>query len=124
MDADEKNRDYDPHGPCGPNAFWKISNLDDKSDERSVGQTDFLSLVDNVDDIHVDGQDWTSEDDDEDDDWGVDDPDEEGASEMELEVEILEMDSETEMDTDGETTGGDGGEGSDVDAEVWHGFAE
>jgi hypothetical protein len=88
-----------------------------------VGQTDFLSLVDSVDEVHVDGQDWTSEDDEEDDDWGLD-PDDEGASEMELDIEVnLEVDMDTE--TDGETEGEvETGLGSDSDGEIFEGFGE
>jgi len=40
------NRDYDPHGPCGPTAFWKISDREPRSDDHQVELNDFLPLVD------------------------------------------------------------------------------
>ena len=40
------NRDYDPSGPCGPTAFWKISDREPKSDDQQVLLNDFLPIVD------------------------------------------------------------------------------
>jgi hypothetical protein len=39
-------RDYDPHGPCGPTAFWKISDREPRSDDHQVELNDFLPIVD------------------------------------------------------------------------------
>lgn len=28
-------RDHDPQGPCGPTAFWKISDREDSGDDKA-----------------------------------------------------------------------------------------
>ena len=33
--ADALCRDHDPQGPCGPTAFWKISDREDKGDDKA-----------------------------------------------------------------------------------------
>jgi hypothetical protein len=40
------DKDYDPHGPCGPTAFWKISDRDSKDEDGHVLYSDFLPLLD------------------------------------------------------------------------------
>ncbi|EON97395.1 putative f-box domain-containing protein [Phaeoacremonium minimum UCRPA7] len=40
------DKDYDPSGPCGPTAFWKISDREPKSDDQQVLLNDFLPIVD------------------------------------------------------------------------------
>lgn len=36
------DRDYDPHGPCGPTAFWKVSDRGPDNDENRILLQDFL----------------------------------------------------------------------------------
>ncbi len=43
-------RDFDPNGPCGPTAFWKISDHKSQSNDLQVLRDDFLSIVDGGDD--------------------------------------------------------------------------
>ncbi|KAK0718149.1 hypothetical protein B0T26DRAFT_777698 [Lasiosphaeria miniovina] len=38
------DKDLDPHGPCGPTAFWKISDLEPNSDDQQVLLHDFLPI--------------------------------------------------------------------------------
>ncbi|KAK0643642.1 hypothetical protein B0T16DRAFT_186983 [Cercophora newfieldiana] len=38
------DKDYDPHGPCGPTAFWKISDRDAKADDKQFLLHDFLPI--------------------------------------------------------------------------------
>jgi hypothetical protein len=53
-----KQRDYDPHGPCGPTAFWKISDREPMSDDHQVGLNDFLPIVDGLEqEFNVDDDD-------------------------------------------------------------------
>ncbi|KAH8889666.1 hypothetical protein GQ53DRAFT_187850 [Thozetella sp. PMI_491] len=42
-------KDYDPQGPCGPTAFWKISDHEPNSEDLQVLRDDFLSIVDGDD---------------------------------------------------------------------------
>ncbi|KAJ9149030.1 F-box domain-containing protein [Pleurostoma richardsiae] len=44
------DKDYDPAGPCGPTAFWKISDREPKSDDKQVLLNDFLPIVDGYED--------------------------------------------------------------------------
>jgi hypothetical protein len=37
-------RDYDPHGPCGPTAFWKVSDRSPENDDAKVMVADFLPI--------------------------------------------------------------------------------
>ncbi|KAK1755999.1 hypothetical protein QBC47DRAFT_299537 [Echria macrotheca] len=38
------DRDYDPHGPCGPTAFWKASDRSPENDDAKVMVADFLPI--------------------------------------------------------------------------------
>ncbi|KAK0630645.1 hypothetical protein B0T17DRAFT_489098 [Bombardia bombarda] len=38
------DNDFDPHGPCGPTAFWKMSDREPKSDDKEVFLHDFLPI--------------------------------------------------------------------------------
>ncbi len=40
------DKDFDPHGPCGPNGFWKLSDSDPKGELQRVLKHDFLPLMD------------------------------------------------------------------------------
>ena len=51
-DADTSCRDFDPSGPCGPTAFWKISDHKCQSNDLQVLRDDFLSIVDGDDEPH------------------------------------------------------------------------
>ena len=53
------DKDYDPHGPCGPTAFWKISDRESKSEDVAVNYQDFLPLLDGgeIDDYDDDDDD-------------------------------------------------------------------
>lgn len=42
----DNKRDMDPHGPCGPTAFWKISDRAPDSDDHQVELNDFLPILD------------------------------------------------------------------------------
>ncbi|KAF6821524.1 hypothetical protein CSOJ01_00027 [Colletotrichum sojae] len=68
--------DYDPHGPCGPSAYFKVSDRapNPKGDDQQITFHDFLPIMDFDADLASD------EDDDEDfvvGEWGEDDEDEE-----------------------------------------------
>jgi hypothetical protein len=57
------NRDFDPHGPCGPTAFWKISDREARADDKQFLLHDFLPIVDGFEedfDDHDFGA-WTDE---------------------------------------------------------------
>lgn len=43
-------RDFDPSGPVGPNAFWKIVDRSPTTDDRTVTIQDFLPIVDGYED--------------------------------------------------------------------------
>lgn len=51
------HRDYDPHGPCGPTAFWKISDRESQSDDQQVLLNDFLPIVDGYEHEFEEGED-------------------------------------------------------------------
>jgi len=38
------HRDYDPQGPCGPTAFWKISDREPKTADKQFLLHDFLPI--------------------------------------------------------------------------------
>ncbi|ROW09504.1 hypothetical protein VMCG_02642 [Cytospora schulzeri] len=40
------DKDYDPSGPCGPSAFWKIGDRHPSSDDDRITTYDFLPIVD------------------------------------------------------------------------------
>ncbi|KAK0627234.1 hypothetical protein B0T14DRAFT_563058 [Immersiella caudata] len=40
------DKDFDPHGPCGPTAFWKISDREARADDKQFLLHDFLPIVD------------------------------------------------------------------------------
>jgi len=63
------DKDYDPHGPCGPTAFWKISDRESKSEDTQVNYHDFLPLLDGAepDDYDEDYEPGPNDDDDDDD---------------------------------------------------------
>ncbi|KAF9881950.1 F-box domain-containing protein [Colletotrichum karsti] len=68
--------DYDPHGPCGPSAYFKVSDRapNPKGDDQQISFHDFMPIMDFDADLASD------EDDDEDfvvGEWGEDDEDDE-----------------------------------------------
>lgn len=70
-----RNRDYDPHGPCGPSAYFKVSDRapNPKGDDQQISFHDFLPIMDFEADLG-------SDEDDEDfvvGEWGEDEEDEE-----------------------------------------------
>lgn len=57
-------RDYDPRGPAGPTAFWKIS---DKNQPNYGNENDLLAEMDEIDgdyESNHDGEDPSDDDDD------------------------------------------------------------
>ncbi|TDZ65108.1 hypothetical protein CTRI78_v003629 [Colletotrichum trifolii] len=82
--------DYDPHGPCGPSAYFKVSDRspNSKGDDQQINFHDFLPIMDfNVD---MEGD----EEDDEDfvvGEWGEDDDDEELDEEDDREAMALDL---------------------------------
>ncbi|KAK3944895.1 hypothetical protein QBC46DRAFT_350253 [Diplogelasinospora grovesii] len=44
------DKDYDPQGPVGPTAFWKVSDREPNSDDQQVLLHDFLPIVDGYED--------------------------------------------------------------------------
>jgi len=55
------DKDYDPHGPCGPTAFWKISDRDNQNADSHVLYHDFLPLLDEEDIGDADDDDYEGE---------------------------------------------------------------
>ena len=74
------DRNYDPHGPCGPTAFWKISDRESEAEDARVGYHDFLPLLDGAepDDYDDDYEPGGDEEEDDDDDEGENEDEEEG----------------------------------------------
>lgn len=85
----ETNRDYDPHGPCGPSAYFKVSDRAPNpkdGDDKKIDIHDFLPIMD------FDAELASNEDDDEDfvvGEWGEDDDDDGGEIDDEELVEDL-----------------------------------
>ncbi|KAL1861671.1 hypothetical protein VTK73DRAFT_6979 [Phialemonium thermophilum] len=63
------DKDYEPHGPCGPTAFWKLSDLDAKSERDKIFVYDFLPLLAEDDNDPAASTTVEVEDDDDDGDW-------------------------------------------------------
>lgn len=66
-------KDYDPHGPCGPTAFWKISDREPQGDDDQVELNDFLPIVDGYEQEFELDHEHAYDADDTDDEGGVDD---------------------------------------------------
>ncbi|KAK5657733.1 hypothetical protein OQA88_2806 [Cercophora sp. LCS_1] len=45
------DRDFDPHGPCGPTAFWKVSDRGPKNDDNRILLQDFLPFDGQIEDF-------------------------------------------------------------------------
>lgn len=93
--------DYDPHGPCGPTAFWKVSDRDVRHDNDRFVVNDYFPIVEGYGDdseeedsdgeFHVDHQVDEEEDEDEDEGWDEEEEgDAEGLDDLELGLTILD----------------------------------
>ncbi|KAK4196835.1 hypothetical protein QBC40DRAFT_182549 [Triangularia verruculosa] len=91
------DRDYNEHGPCGPTAFWKVSDheYDSSSDEMGEMLNSLLPLLDNDNDSddpddedHEEDSDGDGSDSDEDEDLDHELGEEDEAEEAELAEEI------------------------------------
>lgn len=54
-------RDYDPHGPVGPTAFWKMMDGLQGTDVH-VSRHEFLRIIDDDGDTYSDGLSWLEAD--------------------------------------------------------------
>lgn len=89
-------RDYDPHGPCGPTAFWKISDREAHSADHQVELNDFLPIVDGYEqDLELDLE-HTYDAEQSDDSGPVDDEEEDEDEDVEgflpVDIEYIEID--------------------------------
>ncbi|KUI68488.1 hypothetical protein VM1G_03941 [Cytospora mali] len=112
------DKDYDPSGPCGPTAFWKVGDRHPSSNDKRITTYDFLPVVDGYESdvehghapennteeagvlgilqVNSDDEEYQEEEDD-----GIDDQDDEpGSSAVEGEIENLPG-QENEVDNDG-----------------------